>query len=179
MNDYTGHAKGKSHKMRDDTITGVGIKQRGALIMTLALLQFPPLLFAGRAHGETIDIISKDAPLPVIVHSDEKDPVNNPLVEYAALDLQRYLGRVTGRELSIGEEWPVAAAIHVGRTRYVESLRLGLDNLAWDGFIVCMRLRGDAPQLVIAGRTSRYWPAWCNLKCVGAGTARNSRCPIP
>lgn len=121
--------------------------------MAFAMFQFSLLLFAGRAHGGATDIISKDAPLPVIVHSDEKDPANNPLAEYAAMDLQRYLGRVTGRELDIGAEWPISAAIHVGRTRYVESLRLGLDNLAWDGFIVCMRLRGDAPQLVIAGRT--------------------------
>ena len=105
------------------------------------------------AGGEMLTLIGRDAPTPVIVHSDEKDPAGNPLVSYAAQDLQRYLQRVTGRELPIGEEWPVAASIHVGRTRYVESLRLGLDNLAWDGFIICTRLRGDVPQLVIAGRT--------------------------
>jgi len=100
-----------------------------------------------------ITLIGENVPLPVIVHSDEKDPNGNPLVSYAALDLQRYLRRATGRELPIGEEWPVAPSIHVGQTRYVKSLRLGLDNLAWDSFVICTRVRGDAPQLVIAGRT--------------------------
>ena len=105
------------------------------------------------ADGEMLQLIGKDAPMPTIVHSDENDPAGNPLVSYAAQDLQRYLGRVTGQKPKIGAEAPGTVCIHVGRTRYVNSLRLGLDNLAWDGFIICTRRRGDVPQLVISGRT--------------------------
>ena len=115
----------------------------------------PGSTWPAEAHteGELFTLVGKDAPQPIITHSDEKDPAGNPLVSYAAQDLQRYLQRVTGGELAIGPEDPGAVSIHVGRTRYVNSLRLGLDNLAWDGFIVCTRRRGDVPQLVISGRT--------------------------
>ena len=44
------------------------------------------------AGGEMLQLIGKDAPMPIIVHSDEKDPGDNPLVSYAAQDLQGYLG---------------------------------------------------------------------------------------
>ena len=100
-----------------------------------------------------IGLIDKKSPLPLIVHSDEKDKAGNPLVEFAASDLQRYLARVTGKTLELGEERPNETCIHIGQTRYVKALRLGLEHLDYDGFIVCTRLRGNVPQLIIAGRT--------------------------
>jgi len=100
-----------------------------------------------------ITLISDQGHVPVIVHSNEKDKKGNLVVKDAASDLQRYVKLVTGKELPFGQERSDATCIHVGQTRYVKAMRLGLEHLDYDGFIICTRFRGNIPQLIIAGRT--------------------------
>ena len=97
-------------------------------------------------------LISETGPLPTIVVSDEVSRAGAPIVQYAAEDLSRYLKSVTGRELSVGREQFDKICIHVGQTRYVKAMHV-TENLSEDGFVICTRLRGKTPQLIISGRT--------------------------
>ena len=129
-------------------------------VVTLTVIATPILVAYADAtesvspgSGDTITLISDQSHVPVIVHSNEKDKNGTLVVEEAATDLQRYIELVTGRTLPFGEERPDATCIHIGQTRYVKAMRLGLEHLDYDGFIICTRFRGNVPQLIIAGRT--------------------------
>ena len=127
-------------------------------ILTLASSGYAAKSMSQGSYDEKITLISDQGDVPVIVHSSEEGDQKNIqngkiLVKDAASDLQRYVKLVTGQQLPFGQERSDVTCIHIGQTRYVKAMRLGLEHLDYDGFIICTRYRGNIPQLIIAGRT--------------------------
>ncbi|MFW6413712.1 MAG: DUF4838 domain-containing protein [Verrucomicrobiota bacterium] len=137
-------------------IPKVNVLSSGIVLIMGGLMIAPYQLKADEMNGERFILLGKERQHLQISHSNETDSGGNPLVQYAAQDLQRYLKGITGYKPIIRDDSELEqdeVAVHIGRTGYINSLRLGLDDLAPDGFIIAVRYRADKPQVIIAGRT--------------------------
>ena len=108
------------------------------------------LLFALPVAAAPILVYGPGHPRPRVVAS------NRPLAQDAARDLCRYLSRVSGQEITLGEtEAPSSLTIHVGRDAFVREHVPQVVELRSDGYVIQTLQRNRTWHLVLAGKLDR------------------------
>ena len=93
----------------------------------------------------------------IITAPDIDRPFDKGIRRAEVLDFIRVIGKMSGASLPAlvdGASYSGGPQIHIGNTEFVQSLNLGTDSLALNGFRILTTQERGEPRLVITGRTT-------------------------